>query len=322
MYSAQPIVIYMATGNFAAVEQRLADHLKAFLPAGAIQATWQGLEQQFGAFQGLGPTTAMQTPQGLEQVVTCVFVQADVEVKMVLNGAGQITALTMPPASPPTPPAGQPLKLTPYRRNWRGSGGYLPWLALFVLTGGGAWLLLVHTLHTNPSFAAFYSSNGLIIEYLVVVLLFVSVILAGAKGHTALGKPLKAVPLVMVWIFIVNLLVGASFIPRVDLTRTGFSISYVSIVEGGTVTFDNPSDGVTQVLCLGTDQQCDPYASSSLQLAQGLVLHPGQSVSIVFSRYGTYQITSKTTPHMNLTIYVTARQCKSAGSSRNHYYSC
>jgi hypothetical protein len=51
------------------VEQRLADRLKPFLPAGTIQATWQGLEQQFGAFQEVGPTSAVQTPQGLVQVV-------------------------------------------------------------------------------------------------------------------------------------------------------------------------------------------------------------------------------------------------------------
>lgn len=320
---AQYIVMQVAQGDFAAVEQRLADQFKASLPAGAVQATWQGLERQFGAFQGLGTTTAVQTPQGLEQVVTCVFARASVEVKMVLNGAGQITALTMPPARPPTPLPGQPLKLTPYKRPHisRGSLRFLPRLALFVLTGAGAWLLLVQAVHTNPSFAAFYS-NGFTLLPFMMILLSVSVILALAKSHTALGKPLKVVALAMVWITIVHFLVLTSFPSRIDLTRTGFSLPVVAIGEGGTVTFDNPSDGVTQTLCLGTNQHCDPYASGPPQLAQGLVLHPGQSVSIVFPGHGAYYITSKTTPHMNLTVYVTAHQCQSGSSSGNHYYSC
>ena len=51
---AQQIVTQMAHGDFAAVEQRLADRIKPLVPAGTLQATWQGLEQQYGAFQKLG----------------------------------------------------------------------------------------------------------------------------------------------------------------------------------------------------------------------------------------------------------------------------
>jgi hypothetical protein len=65
MDTAQQIVTQMAQGNFAAVEHRHSDRLKPFLPEGTIQATWQGLEQQFGAFQELGQTSAVQIPQGL-----------------------------------------------------------------------------------------------------------------------------------------------------------------------------------------------------------------------------------------------------------------
>ena len=48
---AQHIVTSVAQGDFAAVEQRLAAPLKPYLPAGSLQTTWQGLEQQLGAFQ-------------------------------------------------------------------------------------------------------------------------------------------------------------------------------------------------------------------------------------------------------------------------------
>jgi len=53
------------------VEQRLADRIKPFLPVGTLQATWQGIEQQVGAFQEQGKTSAVQMQQGLVHVVTC-----------------------------------------------------------------------------------------------------------------------------------------------------------------------------------------------------------------------------------------------------------
>jgi len=97
MDTAQQIVTQVAHGDFAAVEQRLADRIKPFIPVGTIQATWQGLEQQYGAFQELGQTSAVQTPQGLVQVVTCVFERASLDVNIVLNDASEIIGLTVTP---------------------------------------------------------------------------------------------------------------------------------------------------------------------------------------------------------------------------------
>src|SRR5215471_3618280 len=97
MDTAQYIVTLVARGNFAAVEQRLAEPLKAFLSAETIRATWQGLEQQHGAFQELGNTSAVQTPQGLVQVVTCIFERGSLDVNVVLNDAGKIIGLTVTP---------------------------------------------------------------------------------------------------------------------------------------------------------------------------------------------------------------------------------
>lgn len=53
---AQQIVTQVVHGDFAAVERRLADRIKPFIPVGTIQTTWQGLEQQYGAFQEQGKT--------------------------------------------------------------------------------------------------------------------------------------------------------------------------------------------------------------------------------------------------------------------------
>jgi dienelactone hydrolase len=97
MDTAQQIVTQMAQGDFAAVGQRLSDRLKPLLPVGTIQATWQGLEQQYGTFQAVGHTAAMQTPQGLVQVVTCVFERASLDVNIVLNDAGEIISLSATP---------------------------------------------------------------------------------------------------------------------------------------------------------------------------------------------------------------------------------
>ncbi len=60
MDTAQQIVTQLAHGDFGAVEQRLADRIKPLLPAGALQTTWQGLEQQFGAFQRQGGASTVQ----------------------------------------------------------------------------------------------------------------------------------------------------------------------------------------------------------------------------------------------------------------------
>src|SRR5258708_35026635 len=95
MDTAQQIVTQLAQGDFAAVEQRLAGLIKPLLPVGTIQATWQELEQQLGAFQEQGKTSGVQTPQGLGQVVTCVFERARLDVNIGLNDAGESIGLTV-----------------------------------------------------------------------------------------------------------------------------------------------------------------------------------------------------------------------------------
>src|SRR5437588_4494814 len=97
MDTAQQIVTQLAQGEFAAVEQRLADLIKPLLRVEELWAIWQGIEQQVGAFQELGKTSAVQTPQGLVQVVTCVFERASLDVNITLNDAGEIVALTITP---------------------------------------------------------------------------------------------------------------------------------------------------------------------------------------------------------------------------------
>jgi plastocyanin len=93
--------------------------------------------------------------------------------------------------------------------------------------------------------------------------------------------------------------------PEVDLTAHGFSQSSITIVEGDTVHFVNPSGGVTQKLCLGENKVCSRYGIDPPDLkGPGLQIAPGQSKDVVFTLEGTYHVTSTTLPGMNLTITV------------------
>jgi plastocyanin len=105
--------------------------------------------------------------------------------------------------------------------------------------------------------------------------------------------------------FIVLLIWGSVFNPNIGMTRTSFMRTTVSIDNGTTVHFHNPADGATQILCVGVNQRCRAGDSDPSQLDRGLVIQPGQTVNVAFYADGTYQITSKTTPNMNLTIDVT-----------------
>lgn len=93
--------------------------------------------------------------------------------------------------------------------------------------------------------------------------------------------------------------------PEIDLTAHGFSQTSISIAEGDTVHFVNPSAGVAQVLCLGQDRVCSRYSFDPPDLkGPGLQIAPGQSKDVAFTLEGTYHVTSTTMPGMNLTITV------------------
>ena len=92
--------------------------------------------------------------------------------------------------------------------------------------------------------------------------------------------------------------------PDIGMTRTGFTRTSVSINTGDAIYFHNLANGATQRICVGVNQHCQPGNSDPAQLDYGLVMQPGQTVSVVFDTEGDYQITSTTTPHMNMTVNV------------------
>lgn len=213
-------------------------------------------------------------------------------------------------------PSGQNNPYNQYRRPRR-RGGCLAWLAFLVLLGGGGWLAYQY-IQNNPSSVSFLgeffsSSTFNILGVIGIVLLIVVIVLARASHGTVPGKLLGGLATVMTVVGVVVVLLWVTFLnPHVGMTRTDFTTTYVSIFSHNKVTFQNPSDGVTQILCIGTDQQCVKHTSvdDPSQLARGLIIQPGQSVSIEFDHYGSYYVTSKNTPHMNLKIIVTGTNKK------------
>ncbi len=93
--------------------------------------------------------------------------------------------------------------------------------------------------------------------------------------------------------------------PQIDVTTTGFTPQQLEITEGQTVHFVNNSSTITQVICLGTNNHCDPYAALPRGLkSPGIRLAPGQAENVVFDFYGTFHVTGLIGTGMNLTVTV------------------
>ena len=119
---------------------------------------------------------------------------------------------------------------------------------------------------------------------------------------TAIG-----IPFLFVMAFILVIAAYESFHkpPEVDMMTSGFVPQKLEITEGQTIHFVNRSSTITQVLCLGTDKRCDPYAVLPRGLkSPGIRIAPDQAKDVVFDFYGTFHVTSIVVPRMNLTVTV------------------
>lgn len=135
--------------------------------------------------------------------------------------------------------------------------------------------------------------------------ILVLALLLGIFRRTPLRKPLGGtVGLVLLALFVVAVLWHALISPYVSITRTSFLRNSVSLSNGDTLHLQNPADGVTQILCIGVDQKCQPENGAPGTLNHGIRVQPGQSVTITFDTDGNYHITSETTPGMNLSVDV------------------
>jgi hypothetical protein len=93
---------------------------------------------------------------------------------------------------------------------------------------------------------------------------------------------------------------------ELDVTASGFARNTVEITEGETVHIVNHSH-IVQVLCLGLDRTCDAGAvAPGILKAPGVRLAPGSSIDVDFQVFGTYNVTSKSVPGVNVQITVDA----------------
>jgi hypothetical protein len=130
-------------------------------------------------------------------------------------------------------------------------------------------------------------------------------LLIGISLRTPLSHLMGEVGALSLLAFVALAYFWAGFInPYVSMTRTSFPRSSVSISSGTTLHVQNPADGVTQILCIGINQKCQPEHGAPDVLNQGIRVQPGQIVTIPFAIIGEYHITSETMPGMNLFVDV------------------
>jgi hypothetical protein len=101
----------------------------------------------------------------------------------------------------------------------------------------------------------------------------------------------------------------------IAINPTGFSLREVSIADGETMRFVNPTTGIPQRLCLASDFECVTISDGPKQLqAPGAVIVPGQVLHVTFPTPGNYQVIASTTTIV-LTIHVNHPDTDKSGAS-------
>jgi uncharacterized membrane protein len=94
---AQELVSNMAKGDFVSAEKNFDSTMKTVLPAEKLGQTWSQLTEQAGAFKS--PTGSRETQEAGFQIVyvTCQFEKATWDIKVVIDGSGQVSGLWIVP---------------------------------------------------------------------------------------------------------------------------------------------------------------------------------------------------------------------------------
>lgn len=181
--------------------------------------------------------------------------------------------------------------------------GCLAFLTLVLLCVVGAIFLRNSPNYFPPILAQQISVQAFFFTGLGAILALV--LLLGIFRRTPLRKPLVwTIGLFLLTLVATVALWGILVHPYVSMTRTSFIRASVSLNNGEALHLQNPADGVTQILCIGVDQKCQPENGAPAALNHGIRVLPGQSVTITFDTDGTYHLTSETTPGMNLSVDV------------------
>jgi hypothetical protein len=196
-----------------------------------------------------------------------------------------------------------------YRQRSRRSGcgliGCLPILLVLAVLAAAYFYYSNHTLPHVPQFVIVaLIALAFPVALVVFVLLFIRGRVQG-KGFMASVKASFATLLVFAIVIAALILAAKLTFPEVDMTRTAFAQTNVDANTGAYVHFVNTSNGIEQILCIGTNGHCAGVGQDPNKLlGSGLRVEPGQTLTVVFPNSGDFPITSKTVPGMNMIIHV------------------
>jgi plastocyanin len=92
---------------------------------------------------------------------------------------------------------------------------------------------------------------------------------------------------------------------EVDMGLSNFVQPSRTINAGESIHFVDEQSGVTHVICLGRDGNCDTSAKGPQRLTgQGFTIQPGQTQDVRFDEAGVYAITCPIHPSMNRLVTV------------------
>ncbi len=193
-------------------------------------------------------------------------------------------------------------------------GKPLPWRMLVVILLAGYFYFSDHTLPQVPPFIIPILITCVVPVALVVfVLLFIRSRIQGKGFMTSVRASLITLAL-FIGVIVVLIFITRLAFPEVDMTRSAFTQTSVDASTGAHVHFVNPSNGMEQILCVGTNGHCSGVGlDPSALLEPGLRVEPGQTITVVFPDSGDFPITSKTMPSMNMSIHVQDNSCDSGG---------
>jgi len=195
-----------------------------------------------------------------------------------------------------------------YRRRRRSSGcmiGCIPVILVVLILLAGYFYFSDHTLPQVPPFVIpILIACAVPVALVVFVLLIIRSRIQGKGFMTSVKASLLTLAL---FIGVIAVLVYSTRLafPEVDMTHTAFTQTSVDASSGAHVHFVNSSNGMEQILCVGTNGHCAGVGlDPSALLGSGLRVEPGQTVTVVFPDSGDFPITSKTMPSMNMIIHV------------------
>ena len=94
---------------------------------------------------------------------------------------------------------------------------------------------------------------------------------------------------------------------EVHMSGSAFLNTTATVKAGQPVKFIDNADGATHILVVGTNGlfATDPDAPTQLNADAGTTINQGQEIDITFAKAGTFAVTCKIHPAMQLSVTVT-----------------